>query len=279
MQSRMFLIAAVLGLAACSSPEEMEQAVALEGGGQSARANSVSASASVGGNGSSASASSSAGAAAHSEATDLYEFEYSWPAAAAIPGLRQELQSRMNSTKSSLIADAREGREAAQDSDFPYRPHSASWEWQVAADTARFLSLTAEVASFGGGAHGNYGKDVLLWDRQRDVTLAPLDLFASPAALNRAIAPRFCAELDRQRAQRRGMAVNKATPFGQCPPVEDLEVILGSADGEAFDRIGLYAAPYVAGAYAEGDYEITLPLDVAIMAAVKPQYRGAFSAR
>ena len=198
MQSRMFLIAAVLGLAACSSPEEMEQAVALEGGGQSARANSVSA---------------------------------------------------------------------------------ASWEWQVAADTPRFLSLTAKVASFGGGAHGNYGKDVLLWDRQRDVTLAPLDRFASPAALNRAISSRVCAELDRQRAQRRGMVVDKATPFGQCPPVEDLEVILGSADGEAFDRIGLYAAPYVAGAYAEGDYEITLPLDVAIMAAVKPQYRGAFSAR
>ena len=38
----------------------------------------------------------------------------------------------------------------------------------------------------------------------------------------------------------------------------------------------LYAAPYVAGPYAEGDYEVELGVDEAIRAAVKQRYRDDF---
>ena len=212
-----------------------------------------------------------------SEANDLYEFDYSWPgAAAAIPGLSGELQKRMERAKTSLVADAREGRAAAQ-GDYALPPHSSSWEWKVAADTPRFLTLTADVANYMGGAHGIYGKDVLVWDRKGSIARDSMAFFASPAALDRAIAPRYCRELDRQREQRRGMEVNDNSPFGECPSVEDLEVIFGSTDSKAFDRIGFYASPYVAGAYVEGEYEVTLPVDNAILGALKPEYRRYFS--
>ncbi len=35
--------------------------------------------------------------------------------------------------------------------------------------------------------------------------------------------------------------------------------------------------PYVAGAYAEGDFEFTLPVSPAMLRAVKPDYRDAFA--
>jgi hypothetical protein len=59
--------------------------------------------------------------------------------------------------------------------------------------------------------------------------------------------------------------------------MEDTVIFLGSAKGKAFDRIGVYYGPYVAGPYAEGDFEFTLPVSPAILAAVKPRYRAAFA--
>ena len=56
-------------------------------------------------------------------------------------------------------------------------------------------------------------------------------------------------------------------------------MILGSSNGKAFDRIGILVAPYEAGPYAEGDYEITLPVTDAVIAAVKPEYRPSFASR
>ena len=54
-------------------------------------------------------------------------------------------------------------------------------------------------------------------------------------------------------------------------------MLLGSSNGATFDRIGFQIAPYEAGPYAEGTYEITLPVDGAVMRALKPQYRASFS--
>ena len=48
------------------------------------------------------------------------------------------------------------------------------------------------------------------------------------------------------------------------------------SNGEKFDRVMLYAAPYVAGPYAEGDYEVELSVDDAIRQVVKARYRDDF---
>jgi hypothetical protein len=55
-------------------------------------------------------------------------------------------------------------------------------------------------------------------------------------------------------------------------------MILGSGDRQHFTRIGILIGPYEAGPYAEGDYEITLPVTPEVLAAVKPEYRADFAA-
>jgi hypothetical protein len=61
--------------------------------------------------------------------------------------------------------------------------------------------------------------------------------------------------------------------------MEDATIFLGSSDGESFDRIGIYYAPYTAGPYAEGEFEFTLPVTKAVLDTVRPAYREAFTTR
>ncbi len=65
--------------------------------------------------------------------------------------------------------------------------------------------------------------------------------------------------------------------MNSCPSIKELTLLLGSTNGRAIDRIGLIADPYVAGSYAEGTYEVTLPVTPAILKTVKPAYRSAFA--
>ena len=65
--------------------------------------------------------------------------------------------------------------------------------------------------------------------------------------------------------------------FGKCPTLKELTLLLGSSTRRRIDRIGLIADPYVAGSYAEGAYEVTLPVTPTILRAVAPRYRAAFA--
>ena len=42
-------------------------------------------------------------------------------------------------------------------------------------------------------------------------------------------------------------------------------------------RIGFLIAPYIAGPYVEGSYDVTLPVTPALLAKVKPGFRDSFS--
>jgi hypothetical protein len=66
-------------------------------------------------------------------------------------------------------------------------------------------------------------------------------------------------------------------PTFPCRAITELVVVPGSAGKLTFDRIGLLAAPYVAGSYGEGSYEVTLPVTAEMVAALKPEYRGYFA--
>lgn len=113
----------------------------------------------------------------------------------------------------------------------------------------------------------------------RRARLDPIAVFTSPAALERAIAPIYCARLKAERARRLAPDQDTDDLFSKCPPLSDLTLLLGSTDRRRMSRIGLIADPYVAGSYAEGQYEVTLPVTPAILAMVKPAYRAAFAAR
>lgn len=101
----------------------------------------------------------------------------------------------------------------------------------------------------------------------------------SPAALSAATQTPFCAALDRQRAERRDQPIDprSSNPFDDCLDPAAQVVILGSADHAHFTRIGFLMGPYAAGPYVEGDYEVTLPVTPAVLAAVRPEYRATFA--
>jgi hypothetical protein len=121
----------------------------------------------------------------------------------------------------------------------------------------------------------------LVWDKKEEKSLGAIALFASPQALDEALGERFCEELNRQRAQRRDAPIEEGSDdqFDQCPGLDEVEILVGSTNRRTFNRLTVYAGPYVAGPYAEGAYEIDLSVDRALLDAVKPEYRAAFSAR
>lgn len=266
MRMVQFIMPVCAMLAACSSPEEMQQAT---GGAPDHQASATA-----------RATSSSASGVSIKEETDLYSFEYAYPAAAAsIPALSALLEKEMATDKKEMIANASADRSGAAQGGFPYHAHSLSVEWKAVADLPDWLSLTREFSTYTGGAHGISGVTSLVWNKQADQAMAGVEMFVSPAALEQAISAQFCPALNAERTKRRGEPVDPASTdsFSACPTIKELTVIPGSSNGKTFNRIGLNAGPYVAGPYVEGEYEITLPVDAAVLAAVKPEYRGAFS--
>lgn len=215
------------------------------------------------------------------EKNDLYEFSYSYPAAAAaIQVLREWLEGDLVSARAALASEAREGRADAKVGEYDFTPYLGSTEWKVVTDLPGWLSLSSEIYSFSGGAHGNSAFNSLLWDKTAGQRRSAEDLFTSKEGLKAAVLKGFCAQLDRQRAKKRGedMVLDPGDEFARCiDPLEQV-VILGSQSGKGFDRIGFLIAPYNAGPYAEGAYEVTLPVTAAVLAAVKPEYKAAFVA-
>jgi hypothetical protein len=211
---------------------------------------------------------------------DLAEFSYAYPAAAAaIPELKALLDEDRDGRRGSLFHDAREARLEAKANDYPFRPYALGYDWQVVTELPGWLSLSAGVFSDTGGAHPNHWPEALLWDKNAKQRRAAADLFVSPQALAGAIRDPFCAELDKQRAERRGARVDPSSgdEFDQCIDPLKEAVILGSSNGKTFDRIGILVGPYSAGPYAEGDYEVTVPVTGAVMRALKPHYRASFA--
>ena len=211
----------------------------------------------------------------------IYQFAYSYPDKAAhYPTLREWLDGRLEKRRSELDRAARQDKADAEKDGFPYRPHSSETEWKVVTDLPGWLSLSAETYDYMGGAHGMTNFDTLLWDKAAGKVREPTELFISSAALRDAIQKPFCDALDRERAKRRGGPVERdnGDSFNACiDPLESV-VILGSGSGSGFDRIGVLVAPYSAGAYAEGSYEITLPVSPDVIRAAKPEFRETFAA-
>ena len=222
------------------------------------------------------------GARSVAEETDDFLFEYSYPAEAGrIPGLAGLLDNRLDRQRAELAVESERARREAREEGFPYNKHSYTAEWKIVAELPKWLSLSADVATYTGGAHGNYTVQSVVWDKDNLRLMNAIDLFSSPAALEQAFGDRFCDGLDRERAERRGEPVPEDSEdmFDQCPGIDELEVLVGSSNGRTFNRLTVYAGPYVAGPYAEGAYEVDLPVTQEVLDAVKPEYREAFSAR
>jgi hypothetical protein len=244
--------------------------------GEQQPANDASGSASA-----SANASAAGGASTVAETNDVWDFKYSYPAQAGrIPPLRAMLEERRGKALADLKAEAINGRAAADEAGFPFNAYTLIVEWKTVADLPDWLSLSSQIYSYTGGAHGNTGFDALLWDKRINQPFEPMALFVSSEALQAAVADAFCAGLNKQREARRGEPVDpkKGDWANTCPNTSETTLILGSSNSRTFDRIGFLIDPYTAGPYAEGTYEVSLPVTRAILSAVKPEYVQAFTA-
>lgn len=213
------------------------------------------------------------------QSSGAYEFSYGWPAkAAAIPALDALMRKQAAKARAELVKQATEARVEAKADDYPYNPHASDTKWTVVADTPGYLSLLGEIYGYSGGAHGNSGFDSMVWSRSGDQHLESWDFFDMPAAFAASFRQSYCRALDVERAKKR-LGFYPGDMFTDCPPAQEQTLILGSSNGRAFDRIGIMIGPYVAGPYAEGSYEVTLPMTTAMLKSVKPAYRSVFAAR
>lgn len=258
----------LLMLAACSAPDDFAAQAAASLPEQSAASPAVTPAA--------AEAVAFTDTASKGEAKR--DFAYTWPAeASAVP----QLVTRFTAERDKLLTEQKDDwaeslREFGDSDCGACVNRSFEKTWAVVTDLPRFLSLSASFYAYTGGAHGNGANDALVWDREAKAALDPKAMFRSGQALQDALGDTWCKALKGQRKAKLGVDYSDDGFFG-CPPIADLTVLVGSSDKRAFNRIGLIAAPYVAGSYAEGTYEVTLPVTAKVLEAVKPEYREAFA--
>lgn len=224
-------------------------------------------------------------AASIAEETATLAFSYGWPGeAVAIPALDQWLRGNAASLRKQALAAAGEDEAAAKKSGYPYRQHSYEERFAVVADTPAMLVLQSEGYVYTGGAHGMPVTTDIIWDKAAGKRLATGALVDLPA-FARAAGPAYCRALQSQRTEKRGAPVDASgeqggiREFVTCVPMLEQDVLPISKGGAALDTMRIHIPPYNAGPYAEGSYTIELPMDAALLATVRPAWKGAFAAR
>lgn len=206
------------------------------------------------------------------------EFSYAWPAqAAAIPQLDRRFRADLAKAWRSAQATVREEQRLTRQQQRPFNPQFFSMSWTMAGESKRLLSLLSEHGEFTGGAHPNSSNGALLWDRALAREISPGSLFARPGGLAAATRAAYCKALDAERLKRReGEKLDGM--FSECPKFSEVAIapVDQTKDGR-FDTLDFIAAPYTAGPYVEGEYEISLPVTPALVVALKPQYRQSFA--
>ena len=221
--------------------------------------------------------------------TKAYSYEFSWSREAKeIAALDALLRKRTEESLSEIVSDAEEAyNESRKDgSFFPDTGYISNWSFTTAGQSPALLSLAGEWFTYTGGAHGIFGATTLLWDRAAAKEIAVSDLFekVSEYAL---LHPAMCEALKRERKEKRETEEEVETnfdalddAFNGCPKFDEVSSWIAdeNADG-LFDTMMFAADPYVAGPYAEGSYEMKLPVTRRLIAALKPAYRASFEAQ
>ncbi len=221
------------------------------------------------------------GARQVSEENDDFVFGYSYPQEAGeLPGLAAWLDQRLDQQRRTLASESSRGRAQARENGFPFNKYASGTSWEVVADLPGWLSMSAALDSYSGGAHPNYRFDTVVWDKENAAPVEPIAFFTSPEALDTALGARLCEALNAERAERRGAPIEEGSTdtFDACIAPDETNLLLGSTNGEAFNRIGIQIAPYLAGPYVEGSYEFTFDMDADLLEIVRPEYREDFAA-
>ncbi|MCL6698028.1 DUF4163 domain-containing protein [Sphingomonas sp. NSE70-1] len=212
---------------------------------------------------------------------DLIEFHYGWSAeTAAVPQLVARFRKEMEKGEADLIGGAKDDKESREKQGFDFHGFMSSTQYDTAGQSDRLLSLKVDVGSYEGGAHGNHGVGGLLWDRKAAREIKDTGLFTEPANRDRLLTQRWCDALNKAREEKRGEPVGGGGLFDDCPKLDEIAIIPTDKDKNGrFELLTLIASPYVAGPWAEGDYEIELAVTPDLIAGLKSDYRASFEAR
>ncbi|MEW4468211.1 DUF4163 domain-containing protein [Parasphingorhabdus sp. JC815] len=216
--------------------------------------------------------------------TENHRFLYSYPKALARePALSGYLSNKALGEAIIFSADSdRDHAEAVARMGNGYRlkPYDYQVLWTEEAETSTYISLSRSIYQYLGGAHGMSTTTSLLWDKNADGPVETMALFGAER-FDQALQKAFCEQLNIQRAEKRGHPVdaNSEDGFDACITPSEQTVILGSAKGARFDTVSINVAPYEAGPYVEGSYQVDLPVTRTIISAVKPEYRKHFAIR
>ena len=207
------------------------------------------------------------------------DFAYS-DEAAAVPALVKRFQSDLAKERTRTVACGRAETKVRVESGGEGIACSSSTGITSSGQTPRLLSLARAYYAFTGGAHGNGGTTPLLWDRRLGKEIKFASVFASPNGYAGILRDPYCRALNAERKKRRGPDYQPSSmvpEFDACPKFSELSLIpFGSP---RFGTIHLIAGPYTAGPYAEGEYDIALPVTPRFIAALKPEYRASFAQR
>lgn len=212
-----------------------------------------------------------------SETPDL-DFSYKWSGEAnAIPALARRFRGDAATRKAEMLRSANAEKAFRVKQKMVWNGLQFSRNWETSGQSPRLLSLVSFTSAYTGGAHPNSNTTALLWDRRAAQEITIASLLRSGQSWDGAIRQPFCVLLNRERAKRRQEPVRSGEWPSQCPALKELTIALADENRNGrFDHLAITADAYVAGPYAEGAYEISLPLTATMLARLKPDYRPSF---
>ena len=212
--------------------------------------------------------------------SDALEFAYAWPAEAArVPAINSRFRAEAQKAY-------RQALQLGRDNQSLYREEKREgvrdfylMQWHTAGQSVRLLSLQNQLSRFTGGAHPNTGFGAMLWDKAMNKETSVSALFIRASDLPALSRDGYCRALEVERLKRRG-GEKLGGEFDACPKFEDLAIAPTDRNRNGrFDGVDFVASPYTAGPYAEGEYEITLPVTAKMVSSLKARYRASFEAQ
>ena len=153
-----------------------------------------------------------------------------------------------------------ERTEAGFDESMP--PYAKTIDYSVAGETRKLLSLKRVDYDYSGGAHPNTLTTGLLWDKALKREIGFTDLFRKGVDLS-VLDQALCSAINAAKRARVPDSVSLTLGGSEwsCPRASTTPFVLtpGSVPGKAAGLTFLIG-PYQVGPYAEGAYEIALPV-------------------
>lgn len=172
------------------------------------------------------------------------------------------------------FATKAEADRKADDGQYPWRQYAGERQWAVAAATPRLISLRGMWLDYTGGAHPNHGSSALLWDTAANKEIKPADLFRADADM-KVLDKAICEAVVAAKRHREGADPLDGV-FGCVKWTETTLALAPSTEAGKFGGLMILIDPYVVGSYAEGDYELIVPLS-AFQSLLAPTYVDVFA--